>query len=542
MRKTLLFLTGIIMASLTFAEPADRQKVVMEIFTGTWCGFCPGAAMGAEDMLDNGHDVAIIKFHVGDNFANAHSNARANYYGPPGYPTTWFDGTLEHVGGSQNQSIYPTYLNLYNQRIDVPSPFTLEMEVENTNDDEYDLTVWVTNVSDFSASDLRLHVAVTETDIPFNWFNQSHVKDVMRTMVPNQNGTPLEFAEEGFIAPHDLEIVKEDMDDGDALFKWQLETEKRHAKNDSIQVELNFTLDSNWEAENMNIVAFIQDMPSKEIFQGEVIPLTTGGDDDDEDKSKNPGDKHNKNRELEGFHVFINDDHVGDNIEEMEYLFTDLPEGNHTAGVQAVYTNGESEIVTVDFTIEYQDDDDDETFHAPHDLHVTTDDMEDGEALLSWLLETDDNKGFNIKELEGFHVFVNDDHVGDNIQEMEYLFTGLPEGNHTAGVQAVYANGESEIVTVDFTIEYQDDDVSVAQPQAIQLNIFPNPARDHLFVEGDQMMHNIRMIDILGQVIYNDHVEAEAHSIDVSALKSGVYFIQVTTGSGVKSYRVQITR
>ncbi len=351
MKKTLLFLIGILMTSWAFAEPAERQKVVMEIFTGTWCVFCPGAAMGAEDMLDNGHDVAIIKFHVGDSFANAQSNARANYYNPQGYPTTWFDGTLSHSGGSANQSIYPTYLNLYNQRIDVPSPFTIEMEVEHISGDDYELTVLVNNVSEFTASDLRLHVAVTETDIPFSWFNQSYVKDVMRTMVPNQNGTPLDFSgDESFNSPYDLQIITEGMDEGDALFTWDLDADDADKRTDAELIELSFTLQSSWETENMSVVAFVQDVPSKEIFQGEVIPLHSENDDKNggDDKGYDDGvvDAHESQgkdtKELTGFNIFLNDDQVSDNIQEMEYLFTDLPEGNHTAGVQAVYATGES--------------------------------------------------------------------------------------------------------------------------------------------------------------------------------------------------------
>jgi len=238
MKKITLLVLFTFIASVLYADTVPRQKVIVEIGTGTWCVFCPGAAMGAEDLINNGHDVAIIKYHVGDSFSNSFSSARTSYYGMSGYPTTVFDGQLTHVGGNPNNSIYPTYLPLYNQSIAVESPFILDMSVQHVSGLQYEAEVVITHVADFTASNLVLHLAVTETDIPFNWFNQTHVKDVLRLMVPNQNGTSLDFSD-----------------------------------TDEITLNLTFNLQSAWEEENMNVVAFVQDVPTKVIFQGEIKPL-----------------------------------------------------------------------------------------------------------------------------------------------------------------------------------------------------------------------------------------------------------------------------
>ena len=44
-----------------FLYAVPRNLVVVEVATGTWCQYCPGAAMGCHDLLNNGHPVAIIK-------------------------------------------------------------------------------------------------------------------------------------------------------------------------------------------------------------------------------------------------------------------------------------------------------------------------------------------------------------------------------------------------------------------------------------------------------------------------------------------------
>ncbi|MBD3285937.1 PEGA domain-containing protein, partial [candidate division WOR-3 bacterium] len=65
--------------------PTERQTVVFEIFTATWCGYCPGAAMGAHDMHDAyPGEVLIIEHHSStsssDPVANSQSSSRMNFY------------------------------------------------------------------------------------------------------------------------------------------------------------------------------------------------------------------------------------------------------------------------------------------------------------------------------------------------------------------------------------------------------------------------------------------------------------------------------
>jgi hypothetical protein len=93
MKRTITTLFALLIGiSFAMSQQIQRDKVVVEIGTGTWCTFCPGAAMGADDLVANGHDVAIIENHNGDDYTNAASNARNSYYNIPGYPTAMFDG------------------------------------------------------------------------------------------------------------------------------------------------------------------------------------------------------------------------------------------------------------------------------------------------------------------------------------------------------------------------------------------------------------------------------------------------------------------
>ena len=116
------FWIALMAVTLVYGQAIQRNMVVQEIGTGTWCQYCPGAAMGADDLIANGCAVAVIEYHNGDAFTNGASNARISYYNITGFPTAFFDGTLNFVGGSNTQSMYPQYLPLYNQRHAVLSP------------------------------------------------------------------------------------------------------------------------------------------------------------------------------------------------------------------------------------------------------------------------------------------------------------------------------------------------------------------------------------------------------------------------------------
>jgi len=212
-----------------------RDKVILEIGTGTWCGSCPGAAMGADDMIDNGHDVAVIEYHYDDSFANQNGIYRViDYYEMMGLPTAEFDGVSEYVGGSENQSMYQTYLPLFQTRDSINTAFSLDIFGDNAGNN-YDITVYADKMAEIPSSwtNLALHVVLTESGIQYNWQGQDHLNFVERLMIPNSSGTTLDFSS-GF-----------------------------HQ-----EMPLQFTFNTSWSYENCELAVFIQNLDTREILQG----------------------------------------------------------------------------------------------------------------------------------------------------------------------------------------------------------------------------------------------------------------------------------
>lgn len=228
----------LIVISSVFSQQIQRDKVLVEIGTGTWCQYCPGAAMGADDLVANGHDVVIIENHNGDDYTNAASNARNSYYSISGYPTALFDGGSPYPGGSNTTSLYPQYLSKYNQKITVPTSFSIDVQGTSSGYVGFDVNVTVEMVDPYVGSDIRLQCAITESDIQENWQGQSHLNFVQRTMLPTYNGTPLDFS----------------------------------AGNTIVQT-YSFVIEPDWVAENCEFVVFIQEHGTKEVLNATKVNL-----------------------------------------------------------------------------------------------------------------------------------------------------------------------------------------------------------------------------------------------------------------------------
>ncbi|MGM0567394.1 MAG: Omp28-related outer membrane protein [Bacteroidota bacterium] len=222
------------------AQEVEREMVVLEIVTGTWCQFCPAAANGASELIENGHDVAVVKYHGGDSYETSSSGARINYYGATSYPTSKFDGVLTHTGGGgASSSNYSAYLPRYEERKAIPSAYTIDVTGSHSGLIDFEIQVDMEQVADDDNENIKLHAVITESDIEEYWQGMSHLHYVERTMVPSSNGTNVDFSE-----------------------------------NEEQTVNLEFSLEEDWVVENSELVVFLQNNSTKEILQGKKLNLT----------------------------------------------------------------------------------------------------------------------------------------------------------------------------------------------------------------------------------------------------------------------------
>jgi hypothetical protein len=197
--------------------------------------------MGADELVENGHQVAIVENHNGDPYAYAASNARNTYYGITGYPTANFDGLNPSVGGSNTQSMYGNYLPKVTARLAVPSHFTILAGGESEGN-LFSINVTIDKTEADTNTNMLLHCVVTESDIQVNWQGQTECNFVSRLMAPSQAGTAINFG-----------------------------------AGTQVTVPLTFTMNPAWVLANCELVLFLQNNTTKEILQGVKYSLAEIG-------------------------------------------------------------------------------------------------------------------------------------------------------------------------------------------------------------------------------------------------------------------------
>ena len=221
----------------------DKQNVLLEVGTGTWCQYCPGAAMGADELVENGQHVAVVENHNGDPYAYTESNARNTYYGITGYPTAIFDGYKRVVGGDHSVSLYTSYLPLYESQYAKKTAFGINIGNGSKTGNVYNLSVIVDRYGEtpFANSNLVLHLALTQSHIMVNWQGQTHLEYVSRAMAPNASGTPINLQ-----------------------------------NTNQVTVPLSFTFVPSWGGDLLNdyeLVAWVQDLTTKEVVDAQKVDL-----------------------------------------------------------------------------------------------------------------------------------------------------------------------------------------------------------------------------------------------------------------------------
>jgi hypothetical protein len=218
----------------------NREMVLLEEGTGTWCTYCPGAAMGIDDLITQGYKVAAIAYHSGDNYETTEGRARLDAYQVTGFPTVYFDGPEAAViGGDHDLSMVEYYKPEVDSRMNNKTPLKIEFSGLLYNNDTRTITgnIHVTSLSSINNPRLHIFQVITESDIDESWQGQSKLNFVERTMSPSGQGTPINMAGK------------------------------------EVYIPVQITLDPAWNAQNCELIVFLQDTLTQEVFTTMMITM-----------------------------------------------------------------------------------------------------------------------------------------------------------------------------------------------------------------------------------------------------------------------------
>ncbi len=91
------------LSSESTAFAADKRISIIELFTATWCHFCPAAEKGVSEAYANHKgDFIFLEYHIGnDGLSTKETESRARFYYVMGTPTGVVNGKYKFIGSDQ---------------------------------------------------------------------------------------------------------------------------------------------------------------------------------------------------------------------------------------------------------------------------------------------------------------------------------------------------------------------------------------------------------------------------------------------------------
>jgi len=131
---------------------------------------------------------------------------------------------------------------------------------------------------------------------------------------------------------------------------------------------------------------------------------------------------------------------------------------------------------------------------------------------------------------------------GNNNEIIEFDATNTPNLTCIQVDDEVAANNGDAPYTnwiVDAGVSYSENCIlGVTEINKVKINIYPNPVKQLLFIQGNTNLHIKSMVvyNLLGVEVYSK--QTAAHTLDLSSLEKGVYFLKVETTEGSISKRI----
>ncbi len=233
-------------ATQSGTEPGVPRRVLLELFTATWCVNCPLADSAAERLAQELPDSLVLsEYHVtsggsGDPFGYPQAMARESFYGvaAAGLPYMRCDGVVQQTGSSA--ATYQAYRTQIANRLLKPSPCQLTLSGQQAAG-SISYSARVTAVSSAAtAGDLRLIVLVLEDSCYFNGtYGGPYYRHVVRQMVPGAQGEAVALS-----------------------------------LNSPITKSGSVPLDPAWTPSRLRLAAFVQDFATREVLQSALLDLS----------------------------------------------------------------------------------------------------------------------------------------------------------------------------------------------------------------------------------------------------------------------------
>jgi len=456
--------------------------------------------------LAEGKDLAVIGYHVNDDYTNVYGDARVAYYGMVGLPHVVIDGSQFFEWG------YDDILAGYEDRI-----------VVNTNGTFVNANINVGFIGAPNPETKVLHLVLTESHIYHPWYGGDELNHVERMMIPDQNGTS---------------IVSESFD-------------------------FDFEMDPAWLAQYCELVAFVQDTVTREVMQAQVFHLeeTILYNDVVLAEIISPGDNYCNNEISPEIKIVnfgadtlkscvisysINNEayeyNWQGNLSTYQKEHVVLPEVNidlendNSIEVVLSFPNGQEDeypdnnLLNKDFEISQVLD------LLPLQFEIRTDNFgsetswelkNSAEEVLYSGSEYENNTLYAYEwdlSTDDCYTFIVYDSAGNGICcESGFGFYKIKDSTG----ETIFNGGNFDFQEIStFQIDIGTDVLDLAESN--ELLVYPNPANDFLFIEANEFIFEIIITDLRGEAVFEkSNLANNNYTIDLNKMPMGIYVIRI---------------
>ncbi len=540
MKQIYLIIFSVVFAFQSINAQVARQYVLLEQANNTSMPTCSYFVPITSDIENNVSNVTVASYHDMDYFYCAESAARLqDMYGTEDseYPAFWVDGVRvpysDAVSGLQAA---------VEARNNVQSNFSIELTETHTGSN-YAATVVLTKEAEFTNTNMVMRLILKEKNIYYDWTGWEGetvetVDNVVRAIIPTESGSPVDLS------------------------------------NSSTQTfNLNFTLDSEWDKDNCELIAYIQDTETGEVLQAtnlslrEILYNNDAGLYDVIAPDKSVCDntispiiilKNKGGENLTSLTITYSVDSEADmtynwtgNLAFNEREEITLPAYTYTQNYNVSKTitctcsnpngvtdeNAANDVISSDFT---------QTMYSSNQLFFELKTDDHGEDT-SW--ELFNSSGTVVASGNGYsnatlynetinltatdcYTFKLYDAYGDGIAAPGYYTLKDESGNLIAENGFFNSEESTEFnATVSLSVKELDNN---------KITVFPNPSNNGRFYITNAENCDIIIYDLLGKIVYNKHNNSKER-VCVENINKGSYIINISNKISSNSYKMVIT-
>ena len=217
--------------------PIEYKKyVLVEDYTGTWCGYCTRVSFAIEELKKQTNDAVVIAIHQGDPMQFGQVSTLMNSFGVTGFPTAFIDRS------SRWSSPEPAYISQVLSKLNKKANAALAME---SSIEGQELTIKVKLQIGYNYKSLKLGLYILEDELIYD----------QRNWTSYYQGDPIVNYEHNDVLRASLAGLL-----GNQIPSENLGHDKLYER------EFKYTVPSQYDKDNLKMVAFVTEGNNKEAI------------------------------------------------------------------------------------------------------------------------------------------------------------------------------------------------------------------------------------------------------------------------------------